>query len=106
LPEEEASPVRHGFATFVSFACAGALPLIPYALGADPQWRFGLSIVVTFAAMFVIGASRSLVTVDRWWTAGVEMLLLGIVVTGAAYGGGALVAWLLAGTPGESAVAG
>ena len=43
---------------------------------------------------FVVGSLRSLVTVDRWWTAGLEMLLLGILVAAAAYGSGALVATL------------
>jgi hypothetical protein len=37
-----------------------------------------------------------LVTVDRWITAGFDMPLLGLLVAGAAYGSGALVAWLLA----------
>lgn len=96
LPEEEASPARHGLATFLAFATAGVLPLLPYALGGATSVQFGASVVVTFAALFVIGAMRSLVTVDRWETAGLEMLLLGAVVAGAAYGSGALVAWLLA----------
>src|SRR5688572_6155972 len=32
-PEEEASPVRHGVATFLSFVVAGAIPLVPFAVG-------------------------------------------------------------------------
>jgi VIT1/CCC1 family predicted Fe2+/Mn2+ transporter len=96
LPEEEAAPLRHGTATFIAFAIAGGLPLLPYAFGAPTDLRFGLSIVVTFAALFVMGALRSLVTVDHWSAAGLEMLLLGLLVAGAAYGSGALVAWLLA----------
>jgi len=98
LPEEEAAPARHGAATFVAFAAAGALPLLPYLFGAGPQEGFRISIVLTFAALFVVGASRALVTIDRWWLAGLEMLLLGMVVAGAAYGSGALVAWLLTST--------
>lgn len=95
LPEEEAAPAKHGTATFVAFALAGALPLLPYAFGAAPESRFWLSVFFTLAALFAIGSSRSLVTVDRWWTAGLEMLLLGALVAGAAYGSGAFVAWLL-----------
>ena len=94
LPEEEAAPARHGAATFLAFAIAGTLPLLPYAFGAGPQERFGISVALTFAALFVIGALRALVTIDRWWIAGLEMLLLGALVAGAAYGSGALVAWL------------
>jgi VIT1/CCC1 family predicted Fe2+/Mn2+ transporter len=95
LPEEEAAPAKHGTATFVAFALAGALPLLPYAFGAAPEVRFGLSVFFTFAALFAIGSSRSLVTVDRWWIGGLEMLLLGALVAGAAYGSGALAAWFL-----------
>jgi len=95
LPEEEAAPAKHGTATFVAFALAGALPLLPYAFGAGPDERFGLSVFVTLSALFAIGSSRSLVTVDRWWIAGFEMLLLGALVAGAAYGSGALAAWFL-----------
>lgn len=95
LPEEEAAPARHGTATFVAFATAGALPLLPYTLGTAAEMRFGLSVFFTLAALFVIGSLRSLVTVDRWWIAGLEMLLLGVLVAAAAYGSGALVAWVL-----------
>ena len=95
LPEEEAAPAKHGTATFVAFALAGALPLLPYAFGAEPGAGFRLSVFFTLAALFAIGSSRSLVTVDRWWIGGLEMLLLGALVAGAAYGAGALAAWLL-----------
>jgi VIT1/CCC1 family predicted Fe2+/Mn2+ transporter len=103
LPEEEAAPGRHGTATFLAFAVAGALPLAPYVFVVPSEIRFRLSVVLTFVALFAIGSSRSLVTVDRWWIAGLEMLLLGAVVAAAAYGSGALVAWLLMATA-EAAV--
>ena len=37
LPEEEAAPGRHGTATFVAFAIAGALPLAPYVFVASSE---------------------------------------------------------------------
>jgi hypothetical protein len=51
--------------------------------------------VLTFAALFGIGSLRSLVTIDRWWFAGLEMLALGAAVAVAAYFSGAGIAWLL-----------
>jgi vacuolar iron transporter family protein len=96
LPEEEAAPAKHGTATFLAFAIAGALPLLPYVFAASPDMRFALSVSITLLALFVIGSLRSLVTVERWKTAGCEMLLLGAVVAVAAYGSGALAAWALA----------
>jgi vacuolar iron transporter family protein len=96
-PEEEASPARHGTATFVAFVLAGAIPLLPYAFGAGISVGLLVSVLLTLATLFTIGASRSLVTVSRWWTAGIEMLALGIVVALAAYISGAIVSRLLGG---------
>ena len=92
LPEEEASPVRHGAMTFAAFVAAGAVPLLPYVLGAD---SFALCVVMTFVALFAVGSTRSYVTVERWWVSGLEMLGLGVLVAIAAYASGAVAAWLL-----------
>jgi VIT1/CCC1 family predicted Fe2+/Mn2+ transporter len=96
LPEEEASPFRHGAATFLAFVAAGIVPLLPY-LGAVDGSRFALSSALTLGMLFAVGAARALVTVDRWWVAGLEMLGLGAVVAGAAYGAGAAAASLIQG---------
>ena len=98
LPEEEAAPARHGVATMLAFVAAGALPLIPYVVG-PVDARFLLSILVTFAALFIVGSLRSFVTVYHWWRAGLEMLVLGALVAGAAYGSGALVAGVVGHIP-------
>jgi VIT1/CCC1 family predicted Fe2+/Mn2+ transporter len=95
LPELEAFPVRHGAATLLAFIAAGALPLAPFVWGEAGAVRVLVSIVVTFGALFAIGALRSLVTTQRWWTAGLEMLGLGLAVAASAYGSGALIAWML-----------
>jgi VIT1/CCC1 family predicted Fe2+/Mn2+ transporter len=85
LAEEEAAPARHGVATFVAFGVAGLLPLLAYVVPAIGVDRFVLSCALTLGALFVVGATRSLVTVDRWWSAGAEMLGLGALVAAAAY---------------------
>ena len=95
LPEEEAHPAKHGLATLFAFVGAGGVPLLPFALLTGAGARLTGSIVLTFTTLFVIGALRAVVTIDRWWLAGLEMLLLGIAVALAAYGSGAFVAWLL-----------
>jgi VIT1/CCC1 family predicted Fe2+/Mn2+ transporter len=98
LPEEEAHPAKHGLATLFAFVGAGAVPLLPFAVLTGAGARLTASIVLTFTTLFVIGALRAVVTIDRWWLAGLEMLLLGIAVALAAYGSGASVAWLLGNT--------
>jgi len=94
LPEEEARPARHGIATLLAFIVAGAIPLGPFLIPRihGPAW----SVVWTFVALFVVGSARSIVTTDRWWRAGLEMLGLGALVAAAAYGSGAIVARLIA----------
>jgi len=47
---------------------------------------------LTLISLFAVGAARTTVTTDRWWRAGLEMLLLGMLVAAAAYGAGALIA--------------
>jgi VIT1/CCC1 family predicted Fe2+/Mn2+ transporter len=96
LPEEEPYPLRHGLATFLSFAIMGAIPLVPYMIPAFGE-RFRWSVAFTLAALFASGAWRSWIADVRWWKAGLEMTALGAVVAGVAYGCGAVVASVLAG---------
>ena len=92
LPEEEAFPVRHATATFLAFAIAGVVPLVPYMIQGIASDRFVWSIILTLRAMFVIGSSRALIANVQWWKAGFEMLGLGAVVAAIAYASGGLVA--------------
>src|SRR5215204_2586489 len=86
-------PVQHGTgtATFLAFVLAGSVPLLPYALGASLSVGLFTSVLLTFLTLFAVGASRALVTVSRWWVAGIEVLALGIGVALVAYFAGALV---------------
>jgi VIT1/CCC1 family predicted Fe2+/Mn2+ transporter len=92
LPEAEASPVKHGAATFFAFVAAGALPLVPYLLGGASDRRLAFSAAVTLSALFALGAARSIFSPESWWTTGLEMLGLGIIVAIAAFAAGALAA--------------
>ena len=92
LPEEESRPWRHAFATFAAFVVAGSVPLSPYLMPIAETGRFPWSAAMTLAALFGVGAARGRVTADPWWRAGLEMLLLGIVVAAVAYGAG----WVMA----------
>lgn len=97
LPEEEAYPWKHGIATLLAFVVAGSVPLLPFLLprgwsGHPAAWSAGL----TFAALFGVGAARTILTKERWWLAGFETLGLGALVAAAAYGASALVADLIA----------
>jgi VIT1/CCC1 family predicted Fe2+/Mn2+ transporter len=93
LAEEEARPGRHGVITFLSFATAGVLPILPYLAGRPD---FILSFILTCSGLFAVGAARALVTTLPWYVGGMEMFLLGGLVAIVAYGAGAAAAWLVA----------
>lgn len=95
LPEEEAYPWKHGLATLTAFVLAGAVPLLPYLVPIAYEHRFAWSMVLTMAALFGVGAVRAAVTLDRWWSTGLETLALGVFVALAAYGAGAVIAGVL-----------
>lgn len=96
LPEVEASPVKHGLATFLAFVIAGAVPLVPYLVTGSDTPRLMLSIVLTLAALFGVGAARSIFSPESWWMTGLEMLGLGVVVAMVAFAAGAMAASLAA----------
>jgi len=92
LPELERHPWKHGLATLLAFVAAGAVPLLPYLFRGTSLRQLAASTVLTFATLFLLGATRAWITKDRWWQTGLETLALGTVVAGAAYGAGYLVA--------------
>ncbi len=99
LPEEEAYPARHGCATFLAFVLAGAAPLVPYLAPIHAD-RFVLAGIMGLAALFGVGAARSFVTAGRWWSNGLETLVLGAAAAAVAYAAGAGLAAVLQGGAG------
>ena len=95
LPEQEAFPVRHGLATFLAFVAAGAVPLVPYVFSSIAADRFAWSTVLSLAVLFAVGAARARVGSGGWWTNGLEMLGLGVLVGAVAYGSGVAVSTLM-----------
>ena len=98
LPEEESEPARHGLATFLAFIVAGSIPLLPYAAAVQSPLRGWSSAALTLATLFGLGAARGIVTNRAWWRTGLEILLLGGLAGGAAYGAGATIARVLGAT--------
>jgi VIT1/CCC1 family predicted Fe2+/Mn2+ transporter len=92
LPEEESQPIRHGTATALAFMTAGAVPLLPYALGAPSPSRGYESSALTFATLFAVGAARGVITGVRWWWTGLEVLMLGAAAGAVAYLAGMFIA--------------
>ncbi len=82
------SPWRAGFATFLAFIAAGALPLLPFLFGVpDPAL---VATGVTAAVFFLIGSVRSHWSPRNWFNSGLETLAIGMGAAVLAYG----VGWL------------
>ena len=96
LPELEAFPWKHGLATMLAFMSAGIVPLLPYVL-AGIEGQVYWSTALTFLALFGLGASRALVTVDRWWRWDSKRCFSVQSSRPAAYGAGLIAAVLAAG---------
>lgn len=85
---------KSGLVTFVAFVLAGCLPLLPFVvqfmlgLKWSVNMQFLLSISATMGAMFLVGSSRTLVLGHdkAWWQNGLEVLSMGAVAAGVAYG--------------------
>jgi VIT1/CCC1 family predicted Fe2+/Mn2+ transporter len=88
-------PLHDGFATFISFVIVGALPLVPFLIPSAAHDAFLISAIATGVTFFVVGAARSMVTTLNPITAGFEMLLVGGIASGIAYGLGAFVEALI-----------
>jgi VIT1/CCC1 family predicted Fe2+/Mn2+ transporter len=91
-----ANASRNGFATFAAFVMAGLLPISAYLLPFEEAARFPIAAALAVAALFGIGACRSLFSERSWLIAGLEMLILGTVASAVAYAVGAFAAKLIA----------
>jgi VIT1/CCC1 family predicted Fe2+/Mn2+ transporter len=83
--KESVHAVRHGAVTWISFAAAGLVPLLPFLFGMELGSAFWASMLLAAATLFLIGALRTGVTQQAWWRSGVEMLLVGALAGAAAY---------------------
>lgn len=88
LTENSAShPLAHGITTFCSFIVFGTIPLIPYLFGIERDLRFTVAIWSTFAALAILGLTRSWVTKERWFRGPLEIIFIGAL--------GAVVAYII-----------
>lgn len=86
---EETSPFTHALITFLSFATAGLLPLIPYLLHLEVS--FLTSGIIVAIELFVVGLIRGIITTKSWIVSGLEMFLIGGSAAVIAYYVGQLV---------------
>lgn len=83
LPPVSRSPVTAGMLTFLAFVICGFLPVAPFAFGIPSSVI--ASVVMAGVTFFFIGSMRSRWSPVKWWRAGTETLVIGLVSAGVAY---------------------
>jgi vacuolar iron transporter family protein len=94
-PPTLADAATHGIATFIGFVFAGVVPLFAYLLPWFEGERFAIAAVLALTTLFLVGAGRAFFTRRGWFASGLEMLVLGALAGGVAYGIGALGAVII-----------
>lgn len=92
LIEDQGSPVKKGWITFISFVLVGSIPLLSYFGGIFSEVlrenAYQISIVLTAFAFFFVGSAKVYVTGKNWFKSGLETLLVGGLAAVVAYGVG------------------
>jgi VIT1/CCC1 family predicted Fe2+/Mn2+ transporter len=88
-PEEGGSkPALHALATFSSFILFGSIPIAPYILPLGGLEPFPVTIGCAALALLLVGFLRSWVTRERLIKGPLEILTVGSICAGVAYGVG------------------
>src|SRR5687767_10204187 len=83
--DESRHAVRHAAVTWVSFASAGLVPLMPYLFSLPSHVSFRLSVALAAMTLFTVGSLRTVVTRQPPWRSGLEMLLIGALAGATAF---------------------
>ncbi|MFA6073580.1 MAG: VIT1/CCC1 transporter family protein [Candidatus Woesearchaeota archaeon] len=96
IVENDESPLKNAFVTFISFAIFGFIPLAAYVAAAIiPFFELHtllIACILTGLTLFTLGALKVKVTGKNWIYSGFEMLIIGGITATAAYGIGYLLA--------------
>jgi vacuolar iron transporter family protein len=84
------TPWVSGLSATLSTAVGAFIPLTPFFFMAGMQ-ALVVSGAVSVLAHFAVGAAKSLVTTRSWWSSGLEMAAVGVIVGAATYGVGVLL---------------
>ncbi len=84
------SPWAAGIGSFLAFTLGALIPLVPYLL-ASGGLAFGLSLVLSLAALFLLGIGVSIMTHRSPLLTGLRQLALGGVAAAVTFGVGSLI---------------
>ncbi len=89
LVENYESPAKNALVTFGSFVFFGSVPVLIYVVARFipifATHTFALACALTGITLFILGTLKIYFTREKWYRAGLEMLLLGGLAATAAY---------------------
>jgi VIT1/CCC1 family predicted Fe2+/Mn2+ transporter len=97
IVEDDESPVKNALVTFFSFLVFGFIPVVAYVIARflpAMENTFLLAAILTGVTLFLLGALKVRITGMNWFKSGFEMLLVGGIAAGAAYGIGVALSGL------------
>jgi VIT1/CCC1 family predicted Fe2+/Mn2+ transporter len=83
MPRVTLAPVASGITTFAAALVGGLIPLAPFAFLPLPA-AVPASIVISIAALFLLGAAIGRVSGSTWWRDGLRLLLVAGLAASAA----------------------
>jgi VIT1/CCC1 family predicted Fe2+/Mn2+ transporter len=89
-PDELGSPWGAALGSFLAFAVGALIPVLPYLVG-DGALAFQLSLGLSLAALFAVGAGVSLLTGRGILFGGARQALIGLAAAAVTYGVGRLI---------------
>jgi vacuolar iron transporter family protein len=89
-PDELGSPWGAALGSFLAFALGAAIPVVPYLFGGGPA-VFVTSLVVSLAALFLVGAGVSLLTGRSMLYSGFRQLAIGAAAAAVTYAVGTVI---------------
>jgi VIT1/CCC1 family predicted Fe2+/Mn2+ transporter/rubrerythrin len=78
------SPVQSALAAGISTFVGAMVPVIPFFF-LRGSTAVLVAAAISLIAHFLVGAAKSLFTLRKWWSAGLEMTAAGVIVGGATY---------------------
>ena len=81
---DQGDPKQAALAAGISTGIGAIIPVIPFIFTTGTA-AIVAAAIISLIAHFLVGAAKSLVTLRRWWAAGLEMTLAGMLVGGATY---------------------
>jgi vacuolar iron transporter family protein len=82
--ESGGNPVQSALAAGISTFVGAMVPVIPFFFLRGTT-AVVIAAIVSLIAHFLVGAAKSLFTLRKWWSAGLEMTLAGVIVGGATF---------------------